>query len=228
MKKFNVKSFIIGVIISTVLTGIIFPSFANTKDVSVFYDNIKLLINGKIIPVDQEPFILNGRTFVPVRFVAEAFDKDVIFNNVTKTVEINDKPSTRTGISRLVEHPELLDNTSRWFYDREEYGNFKPITTIDYKLRDMSLTTKDGVKYLNTIMFENIYVGGYRFGYDAKSQTSMLIVDHDGWGNKVLLDNIPTIFLNEYIGTNPYIDFIYFNMEILPLLVISPDVEVIR
>ena len=54
-----------------------------TETISVMYDNIKILIdgveytakdvNGNVI----EPFIYNGTTYLPVRGIANAFDKDV-------------------------------------------------------------------------------------------------------------------------------------------------------
>lgn len=55
---------------------------------------IELKIGSKAITgdvsmtMDIEPFVVNGRTFVPLRFVAEAFDKDVKWFNKTKTVLI--------------------------------------------------------------------------------------------------------------------------------------------
>jgi hypothetical protein len=53
--------------------------------------DLKINVNGKSITSDSEPFVYNGRTFVPIRFISEALDKDVIWNDKTKTIDINDK-----------------------------------------------------------------------------------------------------------------------------------------
>ena len=63
-----------------------------TKDLRVYYRNIKIKVNGKIIDVgEDEPFIYNNRTYVPIRFVSEALDKVVEWDNNQNIVVINDK-----------------------------------------------------------------------------------------------------------------------------------------
>lgn len=49
------------------------------------------LVNGKKVATDISGEIKNDRTFVPVRLIAELFDRDVKWDNKTKTVLINDK-----------------------------------------------------------------------------------------------------------------------------------------
>ena len=68
-----------------------------TETISVMYDNIKILIdgveytakdvNGNVI----EPFIYNGTTYLPVRGIANAFDKDVDWEPQTSTVILGSK-----------------------------------------------------------------------------------------------------------------------------------------
>jgi len=52
-------------------------------------NNIKIFVNGKQAISDQQPFIANGRTMVPLRFVAEALGAEVGWNDNTQTVTIN-------------------------------------------------------------------------------------------------------------------------------------------
>lgn len=42
--------------------------------------------NGKPVQLDVKPYIKNGRTFVPIRFLAETFDCNVNYKNSTVTV----------------------------------------------------------------------------------------------------------------------------------------------
>jgi hypothetical protein len=50
--------------------------------------NVKATIDGNEIILEHSPFILNGRTFVPVRFIAEAFNADVEWIKETESVII--------------------------------------------------------------------------------------------------------------------------------------------
>jgi len=61
------------------------------KTIQVVFMDLKINVNGKQISLDTEPFVYNGRTFVPVRFISEALNKEVIWNDDTKTIDINDK-----------------------------------------------------------------------------------------------------------------------------------------
>lgn len=49
------------------------------------------LVNGQRVPTEISGEIKNDRTFVPVRLIAELFDRSVGWDNDTKTVLINDK-----------------------------------------------------------------------------------------------------------------------------------------
>lgn len=51
-------------------------------------DDIKIIVNGEKIAMDAKPFIRNGRTFVPIRFVSEALDGEVDWDSVTKKIVI--------------------------------------------------------------------------------------------------------------------------------------------
>jgi len=53
---------------------------------------IRLIVNGKDIATDVPPFIQNSRTFVPIRFVAEALGYPVSYDGNTKTVYVGIPP----------------------------------------------------------------------------------------------------------------------------------------
>ena len=55
----------------------------------------KAFINGEEVLIDVNPLILNSRTYVLLRFILEAFDKDVIYNDDLKTIEILEKTLTK-------------------------------------------------------------------------------------------------------------------------------------
>lgn len=73
------------------LTAILFSTVtihAETRTISAFFNNIKIMVDGQIIETDVEPCIVDGRTMVPVRFIAEAFGATVKYNETTDTVEV--------------------------------------------------------------------------------------------------------------------------------------------
>lgn len=77
------------------------------QQIKVSYRNIKMVVDGKTVSSDTEPFIYEGRTFVPLRAISEALGKDVTWDAATYTVRIGGSSSTtpNTGNSNLV-----LDN----------------------------------------------------------------------------------------------------------------------
>lgn len=92
------KGFLSGIIFTLVvmaLTGTVFAAVTGTS-ITVCYDNIKVLLNGKEIEIKDanghnvEPFSYNGTTYVPIRGVAELFNKIVEWNEDLKQVIIYD------------------------------------------------------------------------------------------------------------------------------------------
>ena len=45
-------------------------------------------VNGKEMSLDVAPYIVNGRTLVPIRFISEVFGSNVVWDGTTKTVTI--------------------------------------------------------------------------------------------------------------------------------------------
>lgn len=64
-------------------------------DINFGSDKIKMqigkniaFVNGKEIKLDVVPYIVNGRTLVPIRFISETFGAEVVWDGTTKTVTI--------------------------------------------------------------------------------------------------------------------------------------------
>lgn len=74
------KRFISGLIIGLII--------ATSTAVMANYDNIKLIVNGKTVQSDVQPIIVNDRTMVPVRVIAETLHANVNYNETTNTVEV--------------------------------------------------------------------------------------------------------------------------------------------
>jgi len=85
MTKQRLQGFIAGVLISALLIGTF--AIASPFIREVFYD-VNVVINGELMEFDDDmqPFISNGRTFLPIRRIAEALHIHTHWDSVTSTV----------------------------------------------------------------------------------------------------------------------------------------------
>ncbi len=90
------RTILITVVVILALSVTVFAKQA-TETIDVIYDNIKILIDGVEYTAQDangnviEPFIYNGTTYLPVRGIANAFDKDVDWESQTSTVILGSK-----------------------------------------------------------------------------------------------------------------------------------------
>lgn len=87
---------IIAAVSALAVSGTIFANstYASdaTKQLKAVYANIKVMYNNQSVTVDaaQEPFMINGTTYVPLRVLGDAVGKKVAWNNTDKAVSITD------------------------------------------------------------------------------------------------------------------------------------------
>lgn len=97
------KAKIIGLVlvITLLVTTTVFATVGG-RTAELLYDNIKILLNGKALtPTDAngnavEPFTIDGTTYLPVRAVASALGLNVSWDDVNKTVVL-DNPGVFQG-----------------------------------------------------------------------------------------------------------------------------------
>ena len=151
MKK-RLQGLVAGVLIGTMLTSGMALAKQASETINVIYDNIKILIDGEEYqPKDAngnvvEPFIYNGTTYLPVRAIANAFDKEVGWSAETMTVSLgSQKFEWLNKQSHIDYQPEycgsseftLIDNGIRLYQSGggvwHEYEMF-PKQTVTYKI----------------------------------------------------------------------------------------------
>ena len=99
MFKEKLKGFIVGAIVSAVVVGSLGVVFAEevSKTIDVAYQNIKIFVDGaEYVAKDAngeivEPFIYNGTTYLPVRGIANAFGKDVVWDGINASIYLGKK-----------------------------------------------------------------------------------------------------------------------------------------
>jgi len=93
-----VKKRILSHFISMIIGGLIFGSaaFATTNYICVEFLPLKYFFNGlqKYPPSDQQGFIYNGRTYVPLRFMAESLGLSVEWDESDYSIKVNSFPSS--------------------------------------------------------------------------------------------------------------------------------------
>jgi hypothetical protein len=201
MKKF-LSGFLVGALLfSTSLT------FAENKTIDAFFNNIKIMINGQEVHADTEPFVYNARTYVPVRFIAEAFDKEVKFNESTNTVEITDKVVTDT-VDNIDTVDESEESVTESAYKEPEPQPI-PKTIIKPYTNDPRIVEYEGVQYIyfrDTLPQIEVYKGGakspditfdqYRYepSFDKSTKKTKLIlqyVNKETGERTTLIDDVP-------------------------------------
>lgn len=79
----------LAVVLVLALAGSVVAAGGTTKSIKAIFSNIQLFDSkGQIIPSDSEPFIVNGRTFVPLRAIVEALGVNVDWDPATNNITI--------------------------------------------------------------------------------------------------------------------------------------------
>ena len=90
------------VLVVAILLSITAFATVGSRTAELFYNNIKIMINGKeVVPTDAngnavEPFTIDGTTYLPVRAVATALNMNVGWDAATSTVTL-DNPGVFQG-----------------------------------------------------------------------------------------------------------------------------------
>lgn len=148
----NKKSFFGGILVTILVIGMIGSAYAQTikKTIEAEYRDIIIQINGeKISTVDTfgntaEPFIVDGRTYLPVRAIGEALGLEVTWDDATSTVGLNTKPSED-------------DSVNYWYWAIVQSME----KTFDLAFRPMFLTGTTGATYEEAKKME-AYISAYQ------------------------------------------------------------------
>lgn len=121
MKFQRIKDVCLGATVAALVMGAAPAAYAKVAnmDIPVMFNNIKIVVDGKELKTDKEPFIYEGTTYLPVRAVGEAVGKNVTWDAASKTVilgETEQKETEQTETEQKEpEQPEetASDNDSR-------------------------------------------------------------------------------------------------------------------
>ncbi|MFR9534999.1 MAG: stalk domain-containing protein, partial [Rikenellaceae bacterium] len=87
----RLKDVLLGAVAASLIIGVAPTVFATVGDfdIPVTYKDIKIFVDGEELVTDKEAFTYKGTTFLPVRAVAEAVGKEVVWDGDTMSIHLN-------------------------------------------------------------------------------------------------------------------------------------------
>ncbi len=185
---------------------------ANTKVVSAFKDDTEINLqignktackNGTVINLSVSPVIINGRTYVPLRFVAESFGAEVNWNSSTKVVTINSSfDSSVYGTYEMVYATSSESAVSATIANLESVLGYR----LNNTFRDGVVTFKVNKSYIAPILAD-ISMEKNIFAKTARDNNLVNSIDVNSTYNTIVIDYTDSatdsqieMILTEYIG----------------------------
>ncbi|MHB8986513.1 MAG: stalk domain-containing protein [Eubacteriales bacterium] len=150
---------------------------------------IKLVVNGREIKPDVPPQLINGRTMAPVRWVAEALEADVKWDEQNNTVIITKKETVPESVASLPEAGATLYAVER----DGMYEKFK--LTVNNNSRNFAWKNVNNPTYSPQLLLNDI-------NQDGKSELIAILTTATGTGVQVTEAHV----INLEMLTETYID----------------------
>lgn len=128
MKFQRMKDVCLGATVAALVMGAAPAAYAKVAnmDIPVMFNNIKIVVDGKELKTDKEPFIYEGTTYLPVRAVGEAVGKNVTWDAASKTVILGETEQKETE-----KEPEQPEETTSDDDSRLGELSSKPSTNVN-------------------------------------------------------------------------------------------------
>lgn len=194
------KRFIAGLVTGLILTTTTFALAANP---------IKLIVNGKEIQCDVPPQVIEGRTMIPAKYLAEALGASVDWDATNNAVVVTSQPSPTTT-EKNVSSPTIEDG---------ELVKSGPGNIQTYEKDGYFFVIENGVEYYPIgWITDPIYDKGYNIGFNKESNTLFLAHNdkpsHPVDEYKTILEGIP----GKIFHGQSYIEKEWYLNKILPLV----------
>ncbi len=129
------------------------------REIKAHYRNIQVSVNGKLINTGEaEPFIYNDRTYVPIRFVSEALDKVVDWDNTQNIVIINDKSPSQIAQQQAEKDLQIKNLTAQNSYFQGVIIDLqKTIKELEAEKEEVKEKKKNPDEYLEDYLYDEYY-----------------------------------------------------------------------
>jgi len=114
MLKERLKGAAVGAVLTLVL-AITIPVLARVgrETITVGFNNISISIDGQRIQTENEPFVFEGRTYLPVRDIANALGFDVTWEDSTNTVHLTSRTNSNF-VPNYPPHQPIQETTTEY------------------------------------------------------------------------------------------------------------------
>ena len=92
MKRTRIKRIAVAVICMLAFSASAAMASNVARTITVYYQDIKMYVDGMRVNLSAEPFIYNGTTYLPVRAAGEALGEDVYWDGSTRSIYIGERP----------------------------------------------------------------------------------------------------------------------------------------
>ncbi len=115
MKRTRIKRVAVAVICMLAFSASAAMASNVARTITVYYQDIKMYVDGQRVNTSAEPFIYNGTTYLPVRAAGEALGENVYWDGSTKSVYIGERPG---AVDYLMEvcPPYQKDGSVYYYY----------------------------------------------------------------------------------------------------------------
>lgn len=163
--KNMLKGFILGIVAGVmVISTVVFATNTEVRTLAAEFCGISIDVDQKqFIPTDisgkeVEPFIIDGTTYLPVRAVAEALDKEVVWNDEVKRVCIFSK-------SEPVTEEEIIHAFEQLYLSSESLQ--------DYTINSVQEADKNTWRITFSVFPSE--------GYEVTWMAGNGVIDENGW-----------------------------------------------
>lgn len=144
MKKKDLKGFVTGLIVATLVFSLCIPAIAKSGKIQkeLTYNNISVTLDGQKLDLKDakgnsvEPFRMDGTNYLPVRALAEALGLNVAWDSATQTVVLT-RGQNESGNTQKVEEGFVFSTKQTTKYD--------PI--LDWTTTTSEVTNNSGKDY---------------------------------------------------------------------------------
>jgi hypothetical protein len=118
IRKNTIKVILLTLTVLLILGCMVPAGFASgtKKMLEAWYMNVKIISGGREVYTETEPFIVDGTTYVPVRMMADIFNKDIAWDPVNYVITITDKPGSDVGYLNM--QLIMKDNEIKYLEDK--------------------------------------------------------------------------------------------------------------
>jgi len=128
-----------------------------SRNLQAIFRDIQLMINGHIWQTEEEPFIVGGRTYVPLRVVSEALGASVNWDSKNNLVSVSN--AAHQEMENLIARLEQLENENALLKAQiEELGGTTP--DAEKTLRDLAERLKNKYSKLEDVRIKDIRLTG--------------------------------------------------------------------